>query len=108
MAIDDILAGRVRTLLAERDDVTEKRMFGGLAFLVAGHMAVAVSGRDGLMVRVDPASREAWLAAAEPMVMRGRELQGWRLLSPQVVTDDAVLAAAVAHGVRFVGGLPAK
>ena len=108
MAFDEVLAGRIRTLLVDRDDVTEKRMFGSLAFLVAGHMTVTVSGNDGVMVRIDPASDEPWLATAQPMVMRGRELAGWRTLPSTAVADDALLAAVVAHGVRFVSDLPAK
>ncbi len=108
MAYDEILAGRIRTLLVDRDDVTEKNMFGSLAFMVAGHMTITVSGRDGVMVRIDQTSNEPWLARAEPMLMKGRELAGWRTLSTDDVADDAVLAAVVAHGVGFVLDLPTK
>src|SRR4051812_40431326 len=85
MAYDVELAARIRNRLP---DATEKRMFGGVAFLVAGNMAVAASGQGGLLVRVDP-ERSAQLVAttaARPMVMRGRELAGW--LRVEAVTDD--------------------
>lgn len=108
MTYDEILAGRIRSLLVDRDDVVEKRMFGGLAFMVSGHMAVVASGRDGLMVRIDPTSTEPWLAKAGPMEMNGRDMKGWRYVTGEPITDDAFLAQAVAHAVGFVAGLPAK
>jgi len=79
MAFDEDLAHRIRDLLAGESDLTEKRMFGGLAFLVNGHMAVTASGRGGVMVRVDPAEtdRLAQRAHVGPFVMRGRPLDGW-------------------------------
>ena len=108
MAFDEILAGRIRTLLVDEADVTEKRMFGGLAFLVAGHMAVAATS-GGVMVRTAPSEANApYFAHAEPMVMRGRELAGWLLLPAESVTDDDTLAAVVEHGRAFTRTLPAK
>ena len=79
MAYDEDLANRIRELIADEPDVTEQRMFGGLAFLIGGHMSVAVSGRGGLLVRCDPDETEALLAKPHtgPMVMRGREMRGW-------------------------------
>ncbi len=109
MAFDEILAGRIRTLLVDEPDVTEKRMFGGLSFLVAGHMAVAVSGRGGLIVRTAPSEAHAdCLADAEPMVMNGRELAGWLLMPVEALTDQATLAAVVDHARAFARTLPAK
>src|SRR4051812_41099109 len=79
MAYDEDLADRIRELVGGEDHVTEQKMFGGLAFLVNGHMAVAVSGQGGLLVRADPDRSENLVAstAATPMVMRGRPMQGW-------------------------------
>jgi len=109
MAFNEILAGRIRTLLVDEPDVSEQRMFGGLAFMVGGHMAITVSGRGGVMVRTDPADADRpYLADAEPMVMRGRELAGWLYLEPVAIASDEALAAVVAHGVAFVRTLPAK
>ena len=101
MAYDEDLANRIREQLADQDAVTEKAMFGGLAFLLHGRMAVAVSGQGGLMVRVDPARSEELTAAdgVERMVMRGRQMDGWlRVAVERVATDDA-LAHWVRHGV---------
>lgn len=109
MAFDEILAGRLRTLLVDEPDVVEKRMFGGLAFMVGGHMTVCAGSRGALMVRTDPADADAsYLAAAEPMVMQGRQLKGWLELAAEDVASDVVLAEVVAHGVRFARTLPAK
>ena len=79
MAYDEDLADRIRELLGPQKGVEEKRMFGGLAFLINGNMSVAVSGRGGLMVRVPPDETEKLLARehVEPMVMAGRETRGW-------------------------------
>lgn len=109
MAFDEILAGRIRTLLADEPDIVEKRMFGGLAFMVGGHMTVCAGSKGALMVRTDPADADApYLAEAEPMVMQGRQLKGWLELAAEDVATDEVLEAVVAHGVRFARTLPAK
>src|SRR4051812_17658092 len=86
MAYDEQLAERIRDLLAHEPDLVEKKMFGGLAFLIRGHVAVAASGQGGLMVRVDPAEGDKLVAAnkARPMEMRGRQMTGWL----RVETDD--------------------
>ena len=78
MAYDEELADRIRELI-EGEGATEKKMFGGLAFLIGGNMAVAASGQGGLLVRVDPAESGKLVAttSARPMEMRGREMQGW-------------------------------
>ena len=90
MAYDEDLANRIREQLAGHDAVTEKRMFGGLAFLVDGSMAVAASRTGGLMVRVDPAQSDDLVEAdgVERMVMRGREMDGWLLVDADRVAGD--------------------
>jgi hypothetical protein len=108
VAYDTDLADRIREDLAAEPDLVEKRMFGGLAFLLGGHMAVAVSGQGGLMVRVDPARSEDLLAdpRATRMVMQGRELDGW--LRVAVDADAADLSRWVDTGVAYVRTLPPK
>lgn len=110
MAYDTDLADRLRDVLAGQPGLSEKRMFGGLAFLLAGHMAVAVSGQgSGLMVRIDPGRAEDLLAdpRAERMVMNGRELNGWLLVDVDGTTD-AELERWVDAGLEFVRRLPPK
>src|SRR5213596_1159376 len=79
MAYDEELADRLRELMAGEAGLTEQKMFGGLAFLIGGNMAVAASGQGGLLVRVDPEESDALVrkSAARPMVMRGRQMAGW-------------------------------
>ncbi|MEJ7832063.1 MAG: TfoX/Sxy family protein [Nocardioides sp.] len=109
MAYDEDLADRLRIRLQDREDVTERKMFGGLAFLLGGNMAVAVSGQGGLMVRCDPADSDAHVAdGATRMVMRGREMDGWLRVEDSAVTADAELDRWVAIGVRYAASLPAK
>ncbi|QIK67314.1 TfoX/Sxy family protein [Nocardioides sp. HDW12B] len=110
MAYDEALAARVRDELAGEPGSTEKRMFGGLAFLLGGHMAVAVSGAGGLMLRVPPERLDELLAepGAGPMVMRGREMTGWMRVEADAVTDDEVLARWVGVGRDHVRTLPPK
>src|SRR4051812_27889349 len=93
MAYDEDLAERIRALVADEPGLGERKMFGGLAFLVGGNMAVAASGQGGLMVRVDPAESETLVTStpARPMEMRGREMPGWlRVDSGEVATDEAL------------------
>ena len=106
MAYDEELADRIRELVAGEPGLTEKRMFGGLAFLVGGNMAVAASGQGGLLVRVDPEESEALVASsdARPMEMRGREMAGWLRVDP----PDDELAGWVERGVAFARSLPPK
>ena len=110
MAYDEDLANRVRELIAAEPDVTEKRMFGGLAFLVGGHMSVSVSRRGGLMVRVDPEEGEKLLAKPHTsrVEMRGREVDGWLRVDPDGVPTKRQLAPWVARGVAFARSLPPK
>src|SRR3954453_8673632 len=79
MAYDEDLANRIRELMAGEPGVTEKKMFGGLAFLIGGNMAVSASGQGGLMVRCDPEETDALVQRphARPFEMRGREMDGW-------------------------------
>jgi TfoX/Sxy family transcriptional regulator of competence genes len=107
VAYDEELAGRIRELVAGEPAVSEKKMFGGLAFLVGGNMAVAASGEGGLLVRVDPDESEALVESsnARPMEMRGRELTGWLRVDPQ---DDGELRTWVERGLAFAGSLPPK
>jgi TfoX/Sxy family transcriptional regulator of competence genes len=110
IAYDEQLAERIRELIAGEYDVAEKRMFGGLAFLIGGHIAIAVSSRGGLMARVDPAETEQLLAAAGvgPFEMRGRELDGWLRVDESAVADDAELRQWIVRGVDFARTLPPK
>jgi TfoX/Sxy family transcriptional regulator of competence genes len=110
MAYDEDLANRIRELLADEDGVTEMTMFGGLAFLLAGNMAVAASGQGGLLVRVDPVQGEALVSRtkAMPMVMRGREMTGWLRVDAEAVTGKRQLQTWVRRGVAFARSLPAK
>ena len=110
MAYDEQLAERVRAVIAGEPDLTETRMFGGLAFLLGGHMTVAVSGQGGLMVRVDPADTDTLVESEgiTPMEMRGRAMKGWLQVMPEAVATDDALAPWVARGVAFVRTLPPK
>ena len=109
MAYDEDLANRIRELLADEDAVTEKRMFGGLAFLVGGHMAVAASSEGGLIVRVDPGDTSALdKPNAEPFEMRGKAMEGWLRVDPEAVATDDDLRRWVDVGVTYTRGLPPK
>jgi TfoX N-terminal domain len=109
MAYDDDLAERVREQLAAEPAVTEKAMFGGLAFLLEGNMAVGISGEE-LMVRVGPDASDDALAHphTRPFDMTGRPMNGWILVAPEGVAGERDLEAWVARGVDFAGSLPAK
>ena len=110
MAYDEELAGRIRDLISKEPGLTEKKMFGGLAFLVGGNMAVAASGQGGLLVRVDPAQSDALVAAssARPMEMRGREMQGWLRVDSNSVRTKRQLVKWVNSGTAYARSLPAK
>jgi len=109
MAYDEELAERIRGLLPDLP-VTEQKMFGGLAFLVGGHMAVAASGKGGLMLRCDPADSDRLVAepGASRMVMRGREMDGWLRVASEAVAGDDDLARWVEVGTTYAGSLPPK
>jgi TfoX/Sxy family transcriptional regulator of competence genes len=110
MAYDEELAERIRELLADEPAVAEKRMFGGLAFLVGGNMAVAASGQGGLLVRVDPAESDELVGStnARPMEMRGRELAGWLRVDGDDVRTKRDLTRWVKRGVSYARSLPPK
>lgn len=109
MAYDEDLAHRIRELLGSEKHV-EKAMFGGLAFLVNGNMAVAASGHGGLMVRVPPDQTNALLARehVEPMVMAGRETRGWLRVSADGINTKRQLQSWVKRGVDYAKSLPGK
>jgi hypothetical protein len=109
MAYDEDLAARIRDLVGEDPDITEKKMFGGLAFLAGGSMAVAVSGKGGLMVRCEPAETDVLLAepGAGVFEMRGRPLDGWLRVDAGAVATDRDLHAWVDRGVAYARSLPA-
>src|SRR5258706_7649101 len=108
MAYDEDLADRIRELVAGERGVTEKKMFGGLAFLIGGNMAVAASGQGGLMVRVDPEEGDKLVAktAARPMEMRGRSMTGWLRVDSDDVRLKRQLAKWVTVGVTYARSLP--
>ena len=97
-------------LVGDRPDLTEKKMFGGLAFLIGGNMAVAASGQGGVLVRVDPEESDALVATtpAEPMEMRGRSMAGWPRVDTAAVADDTALTEWVERGVGYAASLPPK
>jgi TfoX/Sxy family transcriptional regulator of competence genes len=110
MAYDEELAERIRGLLGDVH-VTEKKMFGGLAFLLGGNMSVAASGQGGLLVRHDPAEAEALLAepGAAEFDMGGRgPMKGWLRVDESVLGDDKTLGAWVQRGVGYARSLPPK
>jgi len=110
MAYDEKLAARIRELVAGEQGVAEKKMFGGLAFLIGGHMAVAASGRGGMMVRVDPAESDTLVAKTNARVveMRGRQMPGWLRLDIGDVKTKRQLETWVRRGVGYARSLPAK
>jgi TfoX/Sxy family transcriptional regulator of competence genes len=110
MAYDEALAARIRALVTDEALLTEKKMFGGLAFLVGGNMAVAASGQGGLLVRVDPDESNTLVekTSARPMVMRGREMTGWLRVASDDVRGDGDLKTWVDRGLCYARSLPAK
>jgi TfoX/Sxy family transcriptional regulator of competence genes len=110
VAYDEELAKRIRVLVGSEPDVTEQKMFGGLAFLLGGNMAVGASGQGGILVRVDPEQSDALVAAtkARPMEMRGREMRGWLRVDAEDVRDRGELERWVQLGTEYARSLPAK
>ena len=110
MAFDEDLADRIRELISAEPGVTEQRMFGGLAFLIAGNISVAASGQGGLMVRVEPEDTEALMAKphARPFEMRGREMKGWLRVDTEGVRTKRQLEPWVERGVAYARSLPPK
>lgn len=110
MPYDEDLAYRIRALLATEGGVDEKTMFGGLAFLINGNMAVAASGHGGLMVRVKPEDTEGLLEYphTEPMIMSGRETRGWLRVSDEGIAGQRALSRWVSIGADYARKLPPK
>lgn len=110
MAYDEDLADRIRELLGTQRGVTEKKMFGGLAFLVKGNMAIAASGQGGILVRSDPEEGEKLIArgSAQPMVMRGRSMAGWLRIDAEAVRTKRQLERWVKLGTDYARTLPSK
>ena len=110
MAYDEELAERIRQLVAGEAGLAEQKMFGGLGFLIGGNMAIAASGQDGILVRVDPAESDSLVATTEarPMEMRGRQMQGWLRVDAEDLRTKKQLEPWVKRGVGYARSLPAK
>ena len=110
MAYDEHLADRIRALLDGEPALTEKKMFGGLAFLIGGNMAVAASGQGGLLVRADPATSDALLTSTgvQLMEMRGKQMQGWLRVDDEAVRSKRQLEKWVSVGAGYARTLPPK
>jgi TfoX/Sxy family transcriptional regulator of competence genes len=110
VAYDEDLANGIRELVAGEPGLTEKKMFGGLAFLINGNMSVSASGQGGLLLRVDPDETDALAAKpnAHPFEMRGRKMQGWLRVTPEGVKTKRQLERWVERGVGYARSLPAK
>jgi hypothetical protein len=110
MAYDEDLADRIRALVAKEPGLSEKKMFGGLAFLIGGNMAIAASGQGGVLVRVGPTQSEALVARTKASVaeMRGRQMPGWLRVSSDDVRTKPQLTKWVTLGTAFARSLPPK
>jgi TfoX/Sxy family transcriptional regulator of competence genes len=110
MAYDEDLANRLRELLADEPNLTEQKMFGGLAFLIGGNMAIAASGEGGVLVRADPAQSDQLVESgpARPMQMRGREMAGWLRVDGDHLRQKRQLARWVKIGADYARSLPPK
>jgi TfoX/Sxy family transcriptional regulator of competence genes len=110
MAYDEDLANRVREFVLMEQGVTERRMFGGLAFMIGGNMSVAVNGQGGLLLRIDPAETDKLLRSehARPFEMRGRAMQGWLHVDAKGLRTKRQLERWVARGVAYARSLPTK
>ena len=106
VAYDEDLANRIRQLLAEEEHVTERKMFGGLAFLVNGNMAIAASGQGGILVRSDPT--KALPAGAETAIMRDRPMDGWLRVAEERLKTKAQLSRWARMGTKYARSLPPK
>jgi TfoX/Sxy family transcriptional regulator of competence genes len=110
MAYDEELADRIRRLMPDDGGVTEKKMFGGIGYLVGGNLAIGASSQGGILVRVDPAQSDELVSSthAYPMEMRGRQMQGWLRVDSEHVRTESELARWVELGTTYAGSLPAK
>jgi hypothetical protein len=110
VAYDEDLAARIRDLLGDQP-VVEQKMFGGLAFLLGGHMCVSASGQGGLLVRVDPADSDGLLGEPGVTLMQmgnRKPMPGWLRVAPEAAQDDAALATWIERGVAYARALPPK
>jgi TfoX/Sxy family transcriptional regulator of competence genes len=110
VAYDEDLANRLREILQDEPGLTEKRMFGGLAFLINGNMAVSASGQGGMLLRVDPTDTPALVRRPEAsrFEMRGRQMNGWLRIDPSGLATKRRLKSWVSRGVDYARSLPAK
>jgi hypothetical protein len=110
VAYDEDLANRIRDIVKDEPGLTEKRMFGGLAFLINGNMAVSASGQGGMLLRVDPTDTPALVRRPEAsrFVMRGREMDGWLRIDLTGLATKRQLKSWVSRGVSYARSLPAK
>ena len=110
MAYDEDLANRIRELVADEPGLVEQKMFGGLAFLIGGHMSVSASGQGGLLLHVRPEETESLLAKphAAPFEMRGRTMDGWLRVEAEGVKTKRQLERWVERGVAYARSLPPK
>jgi TfoX/Sxy family transcriptional regulator of competence genes len=110
VAFDEDLANRIRELIGDQDGLTERKMFGGVAFMIGGHMSVAASREGGLLLRIPPDQTDALLKKphARPFVMRGREMDGWVRIDAKGVATRAQLERWVERGVAHARSLPPK
>jgi TfoX/Sxy family transcriptional regulator of competence genes len=109
MAYDEALAARVQEVLGDNPEISGRKMFGGIAFMLSGTMAVGVSG-DELMVRIDPEDQEQALTqpGVRPFDMTGRPMKGWILVGPDAIPEDSDLEGWISMGLDFAGSLPPK
>ena len=108
MAYDEVLAGRIRDLIGPDPELTEKKMFGGLAFLIRGHMAISASGQGGVLVHCHPERTGALVATTTVAVMQGREMPGWLRVSAGDCATDDDLSPWVDIGIAHARSLPPK
>ena len=110
MAYDEALAQRIRELVARQRGLSEKKMFGGLAFLISGNMAIAASGQGGILVRVDPDQSDTLVRTTKATVagMQGRNMPGWLRVASEDVRTTPQLRKWVTLGTEFAHSLPAK
>jgi TfoX/Sxy family transcriptional regulator of competence genes len=110
MAYDERLADRIRELVGDEPNLKEQKMFGGLAFLIGGNMAIAASGQGGILVHADPEESDALVASTDAylMEMRGKQMRGWLRVDPEHVGTKRQLAKWVELGMGYARSLPAK
>lgn len=110
MTYDEELANRLRELLAAEPHLSEKKMFGGLAFLIGGNMSIAASREGGVLVRVDPAQSDGLVdtTRADRAVMRGRPMDGWLRVAPEHVRTNRQLTKWATLGAAYARSLPPK